>query len=397
MSMSPIRGALAAAVAVLAFAVPAVAAPAPAAAAPAAGDGASAPTPTEPPGASALALPEPTGPYPVGTTVLHLVDDSRPDPWVPTVKSRELMVSLWYPSRESRGRRAPYMTEKEAELLLKENGIGGVPARLLSGTRTNAVTGATPLGRRRGLPLVVLSPGFGAPRTSLTGLAEDLASRGYVVAGVDHTYEAAGTTFPDGRTVTCVACRGQDYGPKTTRGRAADVSFVLDRLTGEDPAWKHAGLIDPSRIAMAGHSIGGNSATWTMLNDSRVRAGINMDGSFWMPIPGKGLSRPFMLLGAGEIHEPDGQDTTWKRDWQRMTGWKRWLTVGGAGHASFLDYAPLLAGKVDFEDLGTLPGTRSMEITRGYVAAFLDLHLRKRPQRLLDGPSRRYPEVRFWR
>ncbi|GIH94183.1 alpha/beta hydrolase family protein [Planobispora siamensis] len=388
MSISPIRGALAVAVAVLALATPAVAAPAaaaPTAAGPAGG------------GASALALPEPTGPHPVGTTTLHLVDDSRPDPWVPTVKSRELMVSLWYPSRESRGRRAPYMTEKEAELLLKENGVDGMPARLLSGTRTNAVTGAAPLGRRRGLPLVVLSPGFGAPRTSLTGLAEDLASRGYVVAGIDHTYEAAGTTFPDGRTTTCVACRAEDFGSKTTRGRAADVSFVLDRLTGEDPAWKHSGLIDPSRIAMAGHSIGGNSATWTMLNDPRVRAGINMDGSFWIPVPGKGLSRPFMLLGASESHEPGGTDPSWKRDWQRMTGWKRWLTVDGMGHLSFTDYAPLMAGRIDFEGFGTLPGDRSMEITRRYVAAFLDLHLRERPQRLLDGPSRRHPEVRFWR
>ncbi len=40
------------------------------------------------------------------------------------------------------------------------------------------------------LPLIVLSPGFTMPRSTLTALAEDLASHGYVVAGVDHTYES---------------------------------------------------------------------------------------------------------------------------------------------------------------------------------------------------------------
>lgn len=42
-----------------------------------------------------------------------------------------------------------------------------------------------------------------------------------------------------------------------------------------------------------------------------------------------------------------------------------------------------------------LPGTRCVEITRTYVAAFLDLHLRHRPQPLLDGPSPRFPEIDF--
>lgn len=36
-----------------------------------------------------------------------------------------------------------------------------------------------------------------------------------------------------------------------------------------------------------------------------------------------------------------------------------------------------------------------MDITRRYVRAFFDLHLRHRQQPLLDGPSARYPEVGF--
>ncbi|MFF4774713.1 hypothetical protein ACFY05_17825 [Microtetraspora fusca] len=36
-----------------------------------------------------------------------------------------------------------------------------------------------------------------------------------------------------------------------------------------------------------------------------------------------------------------------------------------------------------------------MDITRTYVAAFFDLHLRKKPQPLLDEPSTRYPEIKY--
>src|SRR5271169_6415251 len=121
-------------------------------------------------------LPEPTGPCPVGTTSLWLIDVSRPDPWAAGVNERELMVSLWYPATPSDGRRARYMTPAESELQLTSRGITGVPPDVLSTVRTNAVIDATPTGRQRALPLVVLSPGFTNSRSTLTALAEDLAS-----------------------------------------------------------------------------------------------------------------------------------------------------------------------------------------------------------------------------
>ncbi len=73
--------------------------------------------------------------------------------------------------------------------------------------RTNARTGARPAPGKH--PLVVLSPGFWPHHATLTTLAEELASHGYVVALLDHAYESFGTAFtgPAGRRArTCVAC-----------------------------------------------------------------------------------------------------------------------------------------------------------------------------------------------
>ncbi|TMR88692.1 alpha/beta hydrolase family protein [Nonomuraea basaltis] len=346
--------------------------------------------------AAAPRLPAPTGSHAVGVTSLHLKDASRSDPWVPAAKSRELMVSLWYPAAGTRGRhQAPYVTPKESELLIKDAELPIAPDTL-SKVRTNAFTDAVPAGRKRGLPLVVLSPGLGSPRSSLTSLAEDLASRGNVVVGIDHTYESVATAFPDGRVTTCVACgnKDPDFGEQVVRSRAADVSFVLDQLTGAKPKWRGAALIDRSRIGMAGQSVGGASSIAAMVRDKRIRAGVNLDGTTFAPIPERGLSRPFLFLGSPTMHSPGGKDGSWGRDWKRLTGWKRWLVVTGAEHASFTD-VPLLAEQIGL-DLGfAMTGARSVEITRAYVAAFFARHLTGKPQPLLDEPSARYPEVTF--
>jgi dienelactone hydrolase len=328
-----------------------------------------------------LTLPAPTGRHQVGMTDLHLVDQDRPDPWVPT-GPRELMVSVWYPTAAGHGERVPYTTPEESALLLA--GTPGVPADALTRVRTHSRLDAPPTRRR--LPLVVLSPGLGLPRLTLTTLAEDLASRGYVVAAVDHTYEAAAITFPDGRIAECVVCAGEWTAQEITASRTVDIEFVLDDLLG-----RYATLIDARRIAAGGHSIGGAAAATTMLADPRVDAGFDLDGSF-QPGLTTDLSRPFLMVGAGP-HGLPGTDPSWDETWTHLTGWARWLHVPEMEHASPTDL-PVLRDLLGLPSQ-SLSGTRSVEITRAYVNSFVDQHLRHRPRPLLDGPSPRFPEVDF--
>ncbi|MFE9929186.1 alpha/beta hydrolase family protein [Streptomyces sp. NPDC005533] len=345
--------------------------------------------------ATTVELPRPTGPFATGREDLHLVDRSRTDPWAGS-GPRELMVTMRYPARRDTGGSARYLTDEEARLLLVDRGLDQViPVATLTGTVSASRTHARPLSGR--YPLVVLSPGFTTHRATLTALAEDLASRGYVVASVDHAYESVGTAFPGGRVLTCLACDKTEAGTpmrtvSDTRGR--DVSFLLDRLTGRRPAWRHADLIDPSRIAMAGHSIGGASAVAAMAVDPRIRAGVNMDGGLHTPVPDTGLGeRPFMFLG--EQKSAPGGITSWDQNWPKLDGWKRWITFADSGHFTFTDF-PAIGEQLGLPDQGApLPGARSVELTRRYVGAFFDQHLKGIPRPLLDGPSPDAPEVRF--
>ncbi|NUP02710.1 MAG: alpha/beta hydrolase [Nonomuraea sp.] len=342
------------------------------------------------------ALPAPTGPHPVGKADLHLIDAGRPDPWVDG-RVRELMVSIWYPAHKGGGKPAPYVTPQESELIIRGvPQLKDVPAGTLAKTTTHARADAPAVKRKGGWPLVVLSPGMSLPRATMTSLAEEFASRGYLVAGIEHTYESVATTFPDGRTVTFEAGKaGQtaETGEKVARVRAADTEFVLDRLE-RDKRWNR--LIDERNIAMVGHSAGGQSAAQLLPVSARIKAAVNLDGTYHPRTPAKPLDKPFMMIG-NPRHQPraGAADGSWDSFWPHVTGdRKRWLTVTGAEHMSFVDYA-VLQPQLGLPKVA-LDGERALAITRAYVTAFLDLHLKGERQPLLDRPSADFPEVRFW-
>ncbi|MGX7673602.1 alpha/beta hydrolase family protein [Plantactinospora sp. DSM 117369] len=380
-----------------------------------------------------LSLPAPTGPHPVGSTELHLVDADRPDPWVDG-RPRELMVSLWYPALTAHGGQptlylSPLAAQRFAERTDAQLGLAAGQVDW-AGIATHARTGVPVRPRHGGHPVVVFSPGGGVPRAHGTMLVTELASRGYVVVTVDHTYETPEVEFPGGRVEVqqLPDIDPTELNHRMLETRVRDTRFVLDRLAllargGNPDAGRRrlppglGAALDLSRVGMFGHSAGGFTAAETMLVDRRLDAGVDMDGSLaysfsagdFGDVVHQGLDRPFLLMGAGQSSgapHTHQHARDWAGFWAHSTGWKLDLHVAEGEHFTFTDHQallpqlaeafPLPPGLVE-GSIGSVDPGRIVGSLKAYLSAFLDRHLRGRPQPLLRDPSPEHPDVTFVR
>lgn len=303
-------------------------------------------------------------------------------------------MSLWYPARSGTAPAARYVTRRESELILRAHHVENVPPDLLSRVRVHADREARPaVTTGRGLPLVVLSPGFSLPRTSLTALAEDLASRGYAAAAVDHAYEAVAVSRSDGRVIDCRACHGSPDGRRVATVRAADLSYVRQRLLALSRT-DHRGMprLDPARVAAVGHSMGGAAAFEAVGTDPGFAAGADLDGTLHSAGTAP-VTKPFLMLGA-DGHGRPGADRSWERGWQRLSGWRRWYSVAGTDHVSFTDYG-LLSERLGLASPATArDASGALDLVRRLVAAFLDERLRDAPGSGPDAVARDDARIR---
>ena len=196
--------------------------------------------------------------------------------------------------------------------------------------------------------------------------------------------------------------------------RAADAEFVLDELTvldrGGDPDAEHTalpagltGALDLSRVGMLGWSNGGAASARAVRDDPRIKAGVNLDGTFWGPIAQQGVDRPFLLMTNSD-HSEQG-DPTLASFLAAGTGPKLHLSLAGSQHSTFSDLeelvpqlAPALALTSDQVRglVGTIDPKTAVTDERAYIRAFFDTYLRGHDDdHLLDGPSPRYPDITF--
>ncbi len=214
-------------------------------------------------------LPEPGGPHEVGTTQLVVVDEDRREHYGPRPGGhRRLAVQLWYPASPDDGAaRAPWTTQPGAFARHTAERFD-VPAFTLSHlrlVRSHAVADA-PVVPGRARPLVVYSHGWSSFRGAQSGLMESLASRGFVVAAVDHTHASLASVFPDGtvlghdpRTLPDQAGT-EEYEAASRRlveTFAGDLEAVVGHLRAVRPL---GGAVDTGNLGLIGHSTGGGAA-----------------------------------------------------------------------------------------------------------------------------------------
>jgi predicted dienelactone hydrolase len=336
-----------------------------------------------------LESPAPTGSKMVGTQIMPVTDADREDPLLANGSKRELMLRFWYPAAVSAGcRRAPYTSPEVWSYFSELTGASLPTVRTHSCLDARVADGA--------YPIVVFSHGFTGTFTDYTFLFEDLASRGYIVVSVDHTYEATAVAFADGRMARSL------YGSHLTRivrldesalslaesTRLGDVRFVVDELQrlNARPGSPFAAHLDTAAIATAGHSLGALTALQALESDARIRAAIVLDG-VRPDAAFAATDRAVLLLDAGR--EEWGQDE--RSLWSKLHGPRLAVNLKNSEHMTPSDAVWLARGAVK---TGGMSPETTIAAMRNYIAAFLDAHLQGRPaESLLKRRSPDYPDA----
>ncbi len=310
---------------------------------------------------------------------------------------RPLTVEVWYPAEST----AEGSTELKAYLR-----DGKTEVKLVG----QAMRDAAPLASEEALPLVIISHGYPGNRFLLAHLAENIASKGYVVASIDHTDSTYRTRAAFGSTLV---------------NRSLDQTFVLGelaRLAGEDGNFLN-GLADADNAAVIGYSMGGYGAIITAgggvtqatvdlswggphgtlgvhlsgsdshngLPDPRIKTIVafgpwGMERGFWDAETLKGIKIPSLFI-AGSIDDVSGYEKGVRAIWQGTSSADRsLLTFDNANHNAGAPMpAPAEADKVD-ADLGfnlaehyndaVWDSVRMNNISQHFVTAWLGHYLK---------------------
>lgn len=203
---------------------------------------------------------ETTGEYQIKREDCFYTDTSRLETYADDGSYRELPVSFWYP------------------------------------------TGCKEI---QSCPLVVFSHGSFGTKDSNVTLYRELASHGYVVCSIDHTYQCFSTKLSNGKTVRVSGTFMKEIATDSPQDKpeqsllhfekwmnihTGDINFVLDtvieKASGESGELSVYGLIDISCICVMGHSLGGSAALGVGRQRNDITAVISLEAPFLCDIQG---------------------------------------------------------------------------------------------------------------
>ena len=373
---------------------------------------------------AATTLPTPTGPFAVARTICDWSDEAAVDTLAPvTGTKRELLAWIWYPATpEQSGAVVDDYVPPAVGAAVEgvRTGIFGFLTKDVSKVHAHSLRNANVSPEQQSYPLLILRGGASSEVWNYSALAEDLASHGYVVVGLDAPYRTGVVVFPDGRVIRrtsennpelCVEKTGREREACANRIIAAwtaDVGFALDRLARlntAEPASKFTGRLDLTRVGIFGHSFGGAQAAEFCSQDSRCKAGVDVDGSLHGNVIQTGIRTPFMFLLSGQ-DDFSSCDVEVRQIWadirfvySRLPANKRLLiTIRGGNHFLFSDDGALLKSHILMRTLRTfgvfhMDGRRQLAVTAYCLRSFFDTYLKGPGIPLPSIASPLYPEV----
>lgn len=303
---------------------------------------------------------------------------------------RPLTVEVWYPATAGTAPGGRYETVlRDGETVVTLHGRAVRDAGVADGS----------------FPLVIVSHGYPGNRWLMSPLAENIASKGYVVASIDHT----DSTYSD-----------QAAFGATLVNRPWDQRFVIDQMAAlEDDL---GGITNTQTAAVVGYSMGGYGAliyagagvtqastaySWgapqgllernmmgtdshAALADDRVKAFVAFgpwgnNTGFWDAAGLAGIDAPLMLI-AGGVDDVSIYDAMRGIFDGAVNTTRHLLTFENANHNAGAPMPAPLESYAVSEKLGWAPfehyadavwdSVRMNNISQHFVTAFLDQHVK---------------------
>lgn len=360
-----------------------------------------------------FSLPEPRGSYNVGTEMVYVKTDREEKITEDPDDSRELLYKIWYPSNADisdfkseryvdRGSRAGFATKY---------GLPPSALNYLDHVKTY-VYPEIPAAKEK-FPVLIFSHGYSSKATGYYSLLTELASQGYVIINMNHTYESLGVTFPDGR----IKYFDYDYQRKISEGSMEEVQPIIDafkdslsyeqrhpivRKTVRDyfegkiqdrwaedmistmdllRKWNSEGILenklDLDKIGVIGHSVGGGAVGNVAMKDPRVKAAVNLDGIQWGTMIDSTYHIPYLYISAD--WPADHEDINSHIYINKSDDYFYDSKLLKSGHPNFMDI-PFMIPVNSLAGTGEIDPYRGMQIVTQTVTSFFDRHLKHLPK-----------------
>lgn len=338
---------------------------------------------------------DPSGPYDVGTRIYELTDDSRREIYSGAEEARRFMIQVWYPSEaDSSAERAPWMSEAKLYAPAIANQID-MPSFFLDHlalVKIPAFKESQVADSSNPFPVILFSHGWNGFSAQSTGQALELASHGYVVVGVQHTYGAVITVFPNGDVGLNNPSALPEGAPTEEYETAAhilsdqwagDLGFTLDFMKSqdEDSSSPFFGKLDLNLVGVYGHSTGGGAAIQFCGTDPRCIALLGMD-PFIRPVSYEvidaGITQPaFFMFSQDWADEVNSRNNElFHRFLPNVKHSLGVISIDGTAHYDFADL-PLLTPLAPQLGLkGPINGKLVTTIVNDYLLSFFNAALK---------------------
>jgi dienelactone hydrolase len=357
-------------------------------------------------------IPVPSGPYQVGTTIYELTDISRKELYSGKDQARRFQIHIWYPAKaDSSSIRAPWMENADvyATAISEYLELPSFFLDHLALVKIPAYKNAPVAPTNGGYPIILFSHGWNGFDAQNTGQALQLASHGYIVVGMQHTYGAVVTIFEDGTVAKNNPNALPDGLPddeydiaanKLADQWAGDMGYALDFLKGQngDSASPFYSSLDLSRVGVYGHSTGGGAAIQFCGTDARCKALLGMDPyvvPVWKEVLDNGATQPsfFMFSQVWTDRSTSRNNKLFAPFYADSKDTYGAVYIEGTDHYDFTDL-PLLSPLAPQLGLkGPINGKRVTVIVDDYLLSFFDMTLKNVPTDLFKNQSP-YPEVK---